>query len=194
VVDRTVEGWWRLAPRARLAVGAVVAGSLVLLVLGRVAASPYGPPVGVMLATQDLAAGTRPGAADLTLARWPRDLVPPGALRSTTELDGRRLAVQVTAGSPLVATHLRDVGVTHDLAPWAVAVAVSPDDLPGAEQGVTVDLIATLGDGTGRRLAAGVRVLRVEDGLAWLEVERSAAPDVAASAARGTLVAVLLPP
>jgi pilus assembly protein CpaB len=194
VVDRTVEGWWRLAPRVRVILVTAAMLAVAVAALLRVAAAPYGPPVPLLLAARDLSAGERPGAADVVAARWPRGLVPRDAVRGADQLVDATLAVPVMAGLPLVTGQLRGGGIAHGLAPSTAAVAVPAADLPGAGPGSLVDLVVTLGDGTGRRLAADVRVIIIEDGLAWLEVERTAAPDVAAAVARGTLSAVLLPP
>jgi hypothetical protein len=64
--------------------------------------------------------------------------------------------------------------------------------LRGASGGTRLDLVVTLGDGSGRTLARDVRVLAEEGGTTWLEVERALAPDVVAAAARGTLSAAVL--
>lgn len=108
VMDRATEGWWRLTPRARGAVIALVTVATVTVVLLRVALSPYGPPVDVLVATRDLASGSALGHDDVTVRRWPRDLVPPEPLQDPADLVGSRLTARVTAGTVLAAAHLRD--------------------------------------------------------------------------------------
>jgi pilus assembly protein CpaB len=190
--DRIAEGWWRLSPRLRLLLGAVAAASLLTSVLLRVALSPYGPPVPVVVVTEDLRAGDALAGPAVALARWPRELVPAGALSQRSDAVGARLTMGVTAGTAITARHVVGDGPLSGLAAGAAAVPVPSSALRGVAGGVRLDLIVTLGDGTGRALARDVRVLAEDGGTTWLEVDRALAPDVAAAAARGTLSAVVL--
>jgi Flp pilus assembly protein CpaB len=193
VVDRVSEGWWRLSPRRRSVVALVVGTALTVGVLLRVALSPYGPPLSVVVATRDLAVGTRLAPADLVAARWPATLVPDHLLAARDEAIGATLSTAVIAGTPVSHRHLQGDAVTGTLASWAVAVPVPVELLPPLVAGGRIDVVITLGDGSGRAAATDVRVLSVDDGVVWLEVERSRAPDVSAAAGRGTIGAVLLP-
>ncbi len=165
---------------------------LITAVVLRVAMSPYGPPVTVLLATDDLRVGNALTSADLSVARWPREVAPPGALQQRSEAVGRRLTMGVTAGTVLSAAHITGDGPLTGLAAGAAAVPVPSGALRGAFGGTRLDLVVTLGDGSGRTLARNVRVLAEEAGTTWLEVDRTLAPDVAAAAARGTLSAAVL--
>lgn len=60
----------------------------------------------VVLAAEDLPAGTELSDAELTTAVVAEDLVPPGAAVEDAALEGRRLAVDVPAGSPVLPTML----------------------------------------------------------------------------------------
>jgi len=192
VVDRVAEGWWRLAPRARTA----LTGLAVLAVLGatllRIALSPYGAPVTVLVATSDLMVGTIPGASDVTTARWPRALLPPSPPAARGDLGGARLSMGIAAGTVLTRAHLRDDGPLAELTPGAAAVPAPLGSLRGAASGALLDLVGVAGDGSGRTIARGVRVLAVDGDTVWLEVERDRAADVAAAALRGTLSGAVL--
>ena len=190
--DRIAEGWWRLTPRMRLLAGAGAALAVLSVVTLRVALSPYGPPIAVLVAAEDLRVGDVLTTSDVSIARWPRELVPAGALARRSEAVGDRLTMGVTAGTALTARHLTGDGPLIGLAPSSAAVPVPSGALRGATGGVRLDLVVTLGDGSGRILARDVRVLAEESGTTWLEVDRALAPDVAAAAARGTLSAAIL--
>ncbi len=188
-VDRALERWWRLPPRMR---AAAVIALLVVVAAGavlRVARSPYGPPVPVVVAVRDLAVGAAVAGAVAPEHR-PADHVPSDAV-ATVPPDAT-LAMGVVSGTVLTARHLRPGGPLADLAAGSAAVAVPVDIVPGAVPGLRVDLVATLGDGSGAVVAADARVLAVTGDLVWFEVPRVAAPDVAAAASRGLLTAALL--
>lgn len=194
VLDRVAEGWWRLTPRARSGIGVLAAVATVTVVLLRVLLSPYGPPVAVLVATRDLRSGDAVGTTDIAVARWPEDLVPPGALTDAAELAAVRLTSRVTTGSVLTASHVRDDGPLARLSSGRAAVAVPAELLHGILVEARVDLVGVAGDGSGRTLAQDSRVLAVEGDVTWLEVERERAADVAAAALRGTLSGVVLAP
>jgi Flp pilus assembly protein CpaB len=176
----------------RLLAGAGAALAVLSVVTLRVALSPYGPPIAVLVAAEDLRVGDVLTTSDVSIARWPRELVPAGALARRSEAVGDRLTMGVTAGTALTARHLTGDGPLIGLAPSSAAVPVPSGALRGATGGVRLDLVVTLGDGSGRILARDVRVLAEESGTTWLEVDRALAPDVAAAAARGTLSAAIL--
>ena len=190
VVDRALERWGTLPPRARaaaaLAVVLVVAGGGV----ARVARSPYGPPVAVLVATRDLGVGSSP-AGGVAPARRPADLVPADAI---VELPpDAALALGVVAGTVMTARHLQPGGPFAGLGDGAAAVAVPSGTVPGASPGRRFDLIVTRADGGGAVVATDARVLAVGGDLVWLAVPRAAAPDVAAAVSRGLLSAAVLP-
>jgi Flp pilus assembly protein CpaB len=176
----------------RLLLGIVTAVTVLTAVLLRVALSPYGPPVPVLVATGDLRVGELITGADVTVTRWPRELVPPGALARRSAAVGGRTTMGVTAGTVLTLRHVTGDGPLTGLVTGSAAVPVPSGALRGASGGARLDLVVTLGDGTGRILARDVRVLAEEGGTTWLEVDRALAPDVAAAAARGTLSAAVL--
>lgn len=193
IVDRAAEGWWRLSPRSRSVLLGLAVAVLLAAVLLRIGLSPYGPPVTVLVATERLTDGAPVGAATVTDVRWPRDLLPSARTATRADLDGARLAVEVTAGTVLTVEHLRDDDPLADLGPRAAAVPVPATVVPGAQVGRRIDVTAVSGDGSGRTVDQDVRVLSVDGDTVWLEVRRDRAADVAAAALRGTLSAALLP-
>jgi pilus assembly protein CpaB len=170
-----------------------VGAALTLAVLLRVALSPYGAPLPVVLAARDLPVGTRVSASDLVAARWPASLVADHLLALPADALGATLSIGVPAGTAVSRRHVEGDGVSGELAGWAAAVPVPQELLPPLVAGGRIDVIVTLGDGSGRAAASDVRVLSVDGGIVWLEVERSRAPDVSAAAGRGTIGAVILP-
>lgn len=193
LLDRVAEGWWRLAPRRQRSLIGIVLLAATTVVLARVALSPYGPPITVVVARSDLELGHRLTAADLATTRWPRSLIPAAALPDPEAAIGRTLAIATTASGVLTDRHVRPTGVSAQVALGAAALPVRSALLPGVTVGARIDLIIRLGDGSGRTAAQGVLVLALEDGLLWLEVPRAAAADLAAAAGRDALFAVLLP-
>ena len=190
VVDRALDRWWALPPRLR----AAAALAALLLVAGggvaRVARSPYGPPVTVLVAARDLTVGAPAGAA-VAAERRPATLVPPDAVTGVPA--EATLAMGVVAGTVLTARHLRPGGPLADLPAGSAAVAVPVDAVPGATPVQRVDVIVVRSDGGGAVVAPDARVLATEGDRVWLAVPRAAAPDVAAAAARGLLSVALLP-
>lgn len=192
VVDRIAEGWWRAGPRARLALTVLAALLALGAVLLRVALSPYGPPVAVLVAGTDLAPGAPIDHTDVTDARWPRSLLPAGPVATRDDLAGARLTSGVVAGAVITRRHLRDDGPLAGLGTGSAAVPVPADLLGDLAADARLDLLGVAGDGSGRTVARDARVLTVEQGTVWVEVPRERAADVAAAALRGTLsVAVL---
>lgn len=191
-MDRAAEGWWRLSPRARAVLIVLITASLLTAVLLRIALSPYGPPVNVLVASRRLAAGEAPPADAITAARWPRTLLPDAAPATRADLAGARLTMEVTPGTLLTVEHLRDDSPLTDLAATAAAVPVPATLLVGTDAGRRLDVTTVAGDGSGRTLARDVRVLAVDGDVVWLEVPRDRAADVAAAALRGTLSGAVL--
>jgi hypothetical protein len=192
LLDRGLERWWRLGPRVRAAVVVLLLLGLAATAVGRVARSPWGPPVTVAVATRDLPVGA-PLQGAVVAARRPAallagDTVPPDAVPPEATL-----ALGVVAGTVLTARHLRPGGPLADLAAGSAAVAVPTAALPGVTAGRRLDLVIARADGGGVVVAADARVLALDEGLAWVVVPRAAAADVAAAAGRGTLTAALLP-
>ena len=189
-LDRCSERWWALAPRQRFV--AVVA-LIVLIVTGgvsHVAATPYGPPVTVLIAAHDLSVGQVLAPGDVRRANWPEGLIPDGAL---TDASGR-LAAPLPTGSVLTDRHLTESGVAALLPAGTVAVPLPIEAIPTIEPGQWVDLIGRDVQGIGGVLARDASVLSADGEDVWVAVQREEAPDVAAAAATGTITVVVVGP
>lgn len=189
-LDAVSERWWTLGPRVRVVV--VVAG-LLLVAAGagvRTLASPFGPPVAVLIAADDLPAGTTLEPALLRAARWPRDLVPRSAARDPTGT----LTLALPAGAVLTERHRTAEGLAGRIGDGRAAVALRSDLLPEVPGGARVRLVGTDVGGAARVLADDARVLTHDPTTVWLEVPDGAAAQVAAAVLSGTVAVVLLPP
>jgi hypothetical protein len=92
----------------------------------------------------------------------------------------------VTAG------HVAEAGIAATVNGDRVAVPVARDLLPDLPVGTTLDVVASDVGGVARQLAAGARLLGVDEAFAWLEVDRDQASEVAAAAARSSLAVAVL--
>jgi pilus assembly protein CpaB len=136
---------------------AALLGGLALL-LGGLAASDVagreaalrrdlGPTVGVVVAREALAPGTRLAAGSLAIRRVPARYAPRGAFAQTVGLAGLRVRAAVAAGADLTAAALDEGRRSTAGAPVrpgervADVVAVSPSLVPG----VRVDVLVTRG-------------------------------------------------
>lgn len=158
-----------LAWRARRPLAALCAGLAALVAVGVL--RPADPPTArVPVAARDLALGAVLAAGDVRVAEVPLALLPaaltddgaPPASSAVEALTGRRLAVAVPEGLPLVAGLLVDDAATGP--PGTVVVPVRFADAGVAEvlaPGMRVDVVAAaLHDGDeATRLAGGAVVL-----------------------------------
>jgi Flp pilus assembly protein CpaB len=144
----------------------------------------------VVVAARDLPSGTALAAADLTLASWPGDLVPTGALQAPTDADGRVLAGAARAGEPITDVRLSGPDAAGRLAgrPGDAAVPVRLADPEVARllgPGSRVDVVTPAPDGDRPViLASDAAVLTV------VAAEADAGPG---QGSRGRLVLVALP-
>ncbi len=173
-------GWRRIALLRRVAAGLLAVLALVL------ALTPASGAAGtaVVVAATDLAPGVTLRAADLSLRRWPSDLVPAGALPHPAAADGRVLVGAARAGEPLTDVRLVGPAGHPGSPPGSAAVPVRLADAgvaPLLAPGSRVDVV-TAGASSEEPvvLAAGASVLAV---LAVL-------PEDAPSSGRLVLVAM----
>jgi Flp pilus assembly protein CpaB len=123
------------------------------------APQPTGSPV--LVTTHALAPGTTLAASDVRVALAPVDLIPAGALTTTGQAIGLRLAVGQPAGAmmtdmALVATDaLSDVAAGEVLVPFQLA---DPDIAPLLTVGMHLSVVASQVDGQTRIVAQHVRV------------------------------------
>ena len=180
----------------------VLAGLLVVtaLVLAlRPAPAPARVPV--VVAATDLARGAVLTAGDVTVAAYPPELRPAGAVGDRAALVGQTLAGGVRSGEPLTDAAMAGTGLTAQLAAGQVAAPVRPADLAVSalvQPGDRVDVLATApGAARAEVVAAGAPVLATpgpdDDGLLLLAVDGDTAARLAAAATTATLT-LSLPP
>jgi hypothetical protein len=188
-LDALSDRWWGLTPRTR---AIAVAVALVLVAAAstvRVATSPYGPPVAVLVATADLPVGATLDDAALRRARWPGELVPPGAL---TQASGT-LTAPLPEGSALTEGHVTEGGLAGAVGVGQVAVPLPAELVPPLEVDTGVRVVASGADGAGVVLADRAEVVADDGTSLWLAVPDAAAADVAAAGLRGTVALAVIP-
>lgn len=190
LLDRASEAWWSLSPRLRAVAIALAAGAIVVLGLSHAAATPYGPPTTVLVATRDLPAGHQLTRDDLRRTTWPTDLAPPDRL----ERAEGRLAGALPEGLPATRRHVADDGVAAGLPDGSAAVPIPIDGLPTLSVGNRVEVVGRDLDGRAIVLAQTGSVVAIDDADVWLAIPTAQAADVAAAGASGTVTVVVLPP
>ncbi|MFO7960759.1 MAG: SAF domain-containing protein [Nitriliruptoraceae bacterium] len=189
-LDRLAERWWAATPRARSALGLLIAVAILAAAAGHATATPYGPPRTVLVATRDLSPGQVLTDADLRPRSMPSDLVPDGALGTAAGV----LAAMLPRGAVATARHLGDGGWAAGLPTGRAAVAVAIEQLPPLTAGTRVALVGNDHDGRAATLGRDAVVLAVEPETVWFSVEVGEAVDVTGAAAIGRLAVVVLPP
>jgi len=124
---------------------------------------PRGVPVVVV--AQDLMPGHVLTPGDLTVADWPADLRPTGAVTDPTGLMGKALGAGMARGEPVTPARVRGPGLLTGARPGLVAAHVrlaDPAMAAMASAGDIVDLISS----SGLMVAARVVVLAVDAGAA----------------------------
>lgn len=201
--------------RRRLVAAALCALAVTLLILRF--APPSTRTVPVLTATGDVAAGKRIGDADVTVARFPADLVPAGALSEASEAAGRTSTVALSAGQPLTGSSVLGPGMLTGQPDGITAATVRVSDpaiLRHIRPGDRVDVVHHP-DGAGangpRTLAESVAVLwsapaeagqdnsllsatgtDTDAGLVVLAAQRETASDLAALDGSGRVSLVLV--
>jgi hypothetical protein len=191
-LDAALEGWAGLRPRLRVAlVAAAVALSLGAMQarIAQVERQWGGPPVAVLVAGDDLAAGSAP--AGLRQVRLPPVAVPPAAVREVPA--GAVLTTAVPEGAVLTAGHLHPRGPAAALAPDRRAVPIPVEDSWGVAAGGWVDVWVLGADGRpATRIATGRQVLEVaggaHDGTALVELHVEEVGPASAGLALGRLL------
>lgn len=193
--DTMSERWWSLSPRVRAVVLAALAVAALALVGRGATRSPWGPPVAVLVAAGDVAAGSAIGPDDVRVARWPARLVPADALTGAPAgalPPDARARWPVPAGSILTTRHL-GAGMAGLVGDGEAAVSVPRDGLPTLGVGDVVDVIASDLDGRGTRVAVGARVLASDGAFLWLAVPGDRVEAVAAAGAAGRITLAVRP-
>lgn len=187
-LDAVSDRWWGLTPRTRAVAVLAVVVLVAVLAAVRVGASPYGPPVPVLVATHDLPAGTVLGEEVLRTERWPQELTPAGASAAPSGT----LVAPLPAGAILTGTHLTEEGVGGMIAAGQAAVPVPAELVPDLGVGTLVQVVASGTDGTGVVLADRAEVVAADGVMLWLATSERVAADVAAAGLRGTIALAIV--
>jgi Flp pilus assembly protein CpaB len=194
LLDETAERWAAAGPRVRLAATLAAAAVLIGAATSSALSSPWGEPVPAVVAVRELPVGDVVRPDDVRVARLPEGVLPVEPVRDPDDVTGRTLTRSVPAGAVLTAGDVADGGPAAHLPDGLVAFPLPLSDTGVLSPGQRVDLVAGDGGGSGSRLASGALVLVVEDGSAWVAVQREEAPALAAAGRWGEVVPVLLPP
>ncbi len=112
----------------------------------------------IVVAARSLAPGNVVDAASIKLAAWPRDNLPPGAVTSTSQVQGQMLKQAVFVNEPIVSTMLLEPGKGGGVLPFlipegmrAMSIPVTPvSDMAGMILPHTrVDVLVTIAEGNG---------------------------------------------
>lgn len=142
-----------------------------------------GPLVSVVMAARDLERGTALDRSMLGLGEVPTAFVPPGAMETASQAQGRVLSADVAAGEVLTASRVAppDAGPVAALVPPGLRAVVVPAGIPAAavRAGDLVDLLATFGGGrpytqTVVTAAEVLRVLSGDDAVAGVTASEGA--------------------
>jgi pilus assembly protein CpaB len=129
----------KLPPGAKYFILAGLAGLVAVLLvrsyIGSRVAAPLKPTGPVVVAEVDLAPGTALAGRMLRVAAWPRDIIPPKAVGSPKELEGRVAQTAIAKGEPILLTKLAPEGTAAGLggllAPDKLALTVRTDEVSG---------------------------------------------------------------
>ena len=169
--------WRRRIPRGAIVSAAMAFGCAAISVglvaswaNGVRAARPdLGPPTPVVVAAADLIRGTSVSPTMVQIRSIPSAVVPPGALTSLEDVEGRVLAGDIAEGEVMTETRIagEGVGPIAALVPPGLRGFVLPSGVPSdvLRPGDLVDVLATFGANGGRpyteTVATGITILRV---------------------------------
>jgi Flp pilus assembly protein CpaB len=134
---QAVSGW----PRWVAIAGCLLAALISAFRTGH--ARPAASTVSVVIASRALPAGAVLKAGDLTTTQWPQPSDPPGATRAASGLLGRRTAVALARGAPVLGQSLLEVAMATALESGRVATTVelaTAGQLAILRAGQTIDL------------------------------------------------------
>lgn len=192
-MDAALEWWAALTGRARALLRVTGLAVILLAATGGLLDGRWGPPVEVVVAARDVAAGAPVTTADLHVVTWPRDLVPPDALTTPTALPERAVADGVlTRGTPITSSNVHGGGPAAAAPAGTALVPVPADLLPHLPVGTRVDLAVAGFDGNAQVVATAAAVVAHDGTWQWLRIGRDEVGSVAAGVGDGTLVAAVV--
>jgi pilus assembly protein CpaB len=96
---------------------------------------PIVPSSQLVVAEVDIAPGTALAGRELRVAAWPRDIIPPRAVSTIKELEGRVAQTPIAKGEPILLSKLAPEGTAAGLGgllePNSLAVTVKTDEVSG---------------------------------------------------------------
>jgi pilus assembly protein CpaB len=113
---------------------------------------PIIPSAQLVVAEVDIAPGTALDGRVLRVAAWPRDIIPPRAVSSVKELEGRVAQTPIAKGEPILISKLAPEGTAAGLggllSPNSLAITVKTDEVSGVagfiNPGDRVDVIVEM--------------------------------------------------
>lgn len=113
---------------------------------------PIIPSSQLVVAEVDIAPGTAMDGRVLRVAAWPRDIIPPRAVSSVKELEGRVAQTPIAKGEPILLSKLAPEGTAAGLggllSPNSLAITVKTDEVSGVagfiNPGDRVDVIVEM--------------------------------------------------
>lgn len=194
-LDAALEWWAHLPARGRAGLRAAAAVVVAVAVSGGLVEGPWGPPVEVVVARRDVAAGTPVTAGDVALARRPQGLVPHDALTDLDTVPPDAIADgHLPAGSVVTRRAVSGGGPAGAAQPGTAVVAVPAAALPPLPVGTRLDLATAGFDGTSRIVARAATLVADDGTWRWLRIHRDEVGQVAQGVTDATLVAAVLPP
>lgn len=192
-MDAALEWWAALTGRGRALLRSVALGVVLLAATGGLVDGRWGPPVDVVVAVRDVAPGAPVTTVDLTIASWPRDLVPADALTTLAMLpDGAVADGVLVSGTPVTRRNVHGGGAAAAAPAGTALVPVPLDLLPHLPVGTRVDLAVAGFDGTAEVVATSATVVADDGTWQWLRIGRHEIGPVSGGIGDGTLVAAVV--
>ncbi|MBM4283638.1 MAG: Flp pilus assembly protein CpaB [Deltaproteobacteria bacterium] len=127
----------------------------------------------VVVATVEIEPGTALSGRMVSVATWPKEIIPANAIRSLEQLEGRVVQTYISKGEPVLTTKLAPVGTAAGLGgllkPGLLALTIRTDEVSGVagfiHPGDLVDVLAELpspsggGEHFSKVILQGLRVL-----------------------------------
>jgi len=118
---------------------------------------PITPSSQLVVAEVDIAPGEALAGRVLRVATWPRDIIPPRAVTSVKELEGRVAQMPIAKGEPILLSKLAPEGTAAGLGglldPNSLAVTVKTDEVSGVagfiNPGDRIDVMVEMPSGGG---------------------------------------------
>jgi pilus assembly protein CpaB len=183
--SRDLVGWFREQATWRRAVLArrLAAAALLVLALTLALRPADAGAADVVVVARDVAPGAVLTGADLTVRRWPADIVPAGVVTTAEAAEGRVVAGALRAGEPV--TDLRLAGPA-----LAAAATGTPDAAAVPVRLADPDVATLLTPGTRVDVITGGGAVLAESAVVLTVLEPGGAVPGAAARGRSALVAL----